>query len=332
MIAFLIRRIFQAIPILFGVTLLIFSLFHWVGGNPVYRMLGKNATPEEIARLTRLMGLDQPMWSQFLKYLWDLMHLDFGRSWETRQKISEMILDGLWPSMSLALPAFLLSILIALAIALVAALYRNRWPDRWLVVVSVFGMSVSILAFIIAAQYFLAFKWGLFPISGWEPGITGLPFLVLPVLIWIVAQLGSNVRYYRAVFVEEMQKEYVVTARSKGLTWSRVLVYHVLPNALIPLLTQWVMELPMLFTGSLLLENFFGIPGMGHMSVNAIEASDLPVIEAMTFMGTVLYIVANILGDAFYAYIDPRERMEGWRIFGYESVHVSSETNGAWLP
>jgi peptide/nickel transport system permease protein len=238
-----------------------------------------------------------------------LVRLDFGRSWETKQRISQMILEGLGPSLSLALPAFILATLVSLIMALVAALYRNRWPDRLLVVLSVCGMSLSILAFIIAAQYLFAFKGGWFPISGWDPGVTGIPFLVLPVLIWVVSSLGSSVRFYRAVFTEEIQREYVITARAKGLSWPRVLVRHVLPNAMIPILTLLVMELPMLFTGSLLLENFFGIPGLGNMSVNAINASDLPVIKAMTFIGAALYLGANIMGDLLYAWFDPRVRV-----------------------
>ena len=309
MISFLARRLLHALSTLFGITLLIFALFHWVGGNPVLRMVGKNATPEEIARVSHQMGFDRPFWTQYLDYLWDLIRLDFGRSWETRQRISEMLHDGLWPSLSLALPAFFIGTVIALSFALIAALYRNRAPDRALVILSVAGMSLSVLAFIIAAQYVFAFQLGWFPISGWEPGLRGIPFLVLPIAIWVAASLGSSVRFYRAVFIEEMRKEYVLTARAKGLTWPRILTRHVLPNAMIPVLTHVVMELPMLFTGSLLLENFFGIPGLGNMSISAINASDLPVIKAMTFIGAVLYLSANILGDILYAVVDPRVRV-----------------------
>jgi peptide/nickel transport system permease protein len=193
-------------------------------------------------------------------------------------------------------------------IALVAALYKDRWPDRLLVTLSVAGRSLSVLAFIIGAQYLFAFKAGWFPISGWEPGLSGVPFLALPVAIWVAASVGSAVRFYRAVFLEEMRKEYVITARAKGLAWPRILSRHVLPNAMIPVLTHLVMDLPMLFTGSLLLENFFGIPGLGNMSISAINASDLPVIKAITFVGAVLYIGANILGDALYVVVDPRVR------------------------
>ncbi len=308
MASFLLRRSFNAVPILLGITLLIFILFNCVGGNPVYHMLGKNANPAEIARMTHQLGLDRPFWLQYWDYLESLSRFNFGRSWETKQRVSEMISDGVGPSLSLAIPAFILSTLVSLAMALTAALYRDRWLDRLLVILSVCGMSLSVLVFIIAAQYLFAFRAGWFPISGWEPGFSGFPFLALPILIWVAASLGASVRFYRAVFLEEMRREYVVTARAKGLAWPRVLVRHVLPNAMIPILTQLVMELPMLFTGSLLLENFFGIPGLGNMSVNAISASDLPVIKAMTFIGAILYVLANIAGDALYAWFDPRVR------------------------
>lgn len=309
MVRFLFRRVLQAVPILFGITLLIFGLFHWVGGNPVYRLVGKNATAEEIARVAHQLGLDKPLWQQYLDFVGGILHWDFGRSWETKQRISEMILDGLWPSLSVAIPAFVLATVISLGVALIAALYRNHWQDRTLVVLAVCGMSLSVLAFIIGAQYLFAFRAGWFPISGWEPGLRGLPYLALPVLIWVVASLGSSVRFYRAVFIEEIQREYVITARAKGLAWPRILLRHVLPNAMIPILTQLVIELPMLFTGSLLLENFFGIPGLGNMSINAINASDLPVIKAITFLGALIYIGANILGDVLYAVVDPRVRV-----------------------
>jgi peptide/nickel transport system permease protein len=309
MTRFLARRLMHALATLFGITMLIFALFHWVGGNPVLRLVGKSATAEEIARMTHRMGFDRPFWVQYFDYLGGLIRFDFGRSWETKQRISEMLADGIGPSLSLALPAFVVATVVSLTVALIAALYRDRWPDRLLVTLAVAGMSLSVLAFIIGAQYVFAFQAGLFPISGWEPGLRGVPYLALPIAIWVAASVGSAVRFYRAVFLEEMRKEYVITARAKGLAWPRILSRHVLPNAMIPVLTHLVMELPMLFTGSLLLENFFGIPGLGNMSISAINASDLPVIQTMTFIGALLYLGANILGDVLYAVVDPRVRV-----------------------
>jgi peptide/nickel transport system permease protein len=309
MTAFLIRRILYSIPIMLGISLIVFMLFHVAGGNPVYRMLGKNAGPEEIARLTHQLGLDRPLGIQYLNYLADLARFDLGRSWETRQRISEMIATGLGPSLSLALPAFTLSTMLAVAVAMISALYKGRKPDRSLVVISVLGMSISILALIIGAQYLLAYRFDLFPISGFETGLQGLPYLALPILIWVANQLGGDVRYYRSVLLEEIDREYVITARAKGLSRGQAMRRHVLKNAMIPIVTRVVMELPLLFTGSLLLENFFGIPGLGNMSINALNASDFPVIEAVTLFGSLLYIAANLIGDVLYAVFDPRVKV-----------------------
>ena len=309
MLNFILRRLFYSLPILLGITFIVFGLFHVAGGNPAYRLLGKNASAEEVARLTHQMGLDRPLPVQFLDYLGSILHFDFGRSWETQQRISEMILGGLGPSLALAIPAFFLTTFLALAVAMVSALYRNRWPDRLLVFFSVLGMSLSILAFIIGAQYLFAFRLDLFPISGYESGLAGLPYLALPILIWIAAQLGSDVRFYRAVILEEAGKEYVVTARAKGLSRGQAMLRHVLRNAMIPITTRVVTELPLVLTGSLLLENFFGIPGLGNAMIRGINASDFPVIEAFTLFGSMLYILANILGDVLYAVFDPRVKL-----------------------
>ncbi len=309
MTSFVLRRLLYTIPILLGISLIVFLLFHVAGGNPVYRMLGKNASPEEILRLTHQMGLDRPLWIQYLHYLGGLLRGDFGRSWETKQRIGEMIAVGLWPSLCLALPAFFLTTALALVVAMLSTLSKGRAADRFLVIASVLGMSLSILALIIGSQYLLAYRLNLFPISGFESGWQGLPYLALPVLIWIANQVGGDVRYYRSVFLEEIGREYVVTARAKGLSRARAMRVHVLGNAMIPITTRVVMEIPLLFTGSLLLENFFGIPGLGNMSVNALNASDFPVIEAMTLFGSVLYILANLIGDVLYAVFDPRVKL-----------------------
>ena len=309
MLQFTIRRLLYSIPILLGATLIVFFLFDVAGGNPVYRMLGKNASPAEIARLTHAMGLDRPLFIRYFDYLGDLFRFDLGRSWETKQRISEMFADGIGPSMSLALPAFILGVLLSIGIAMIAALYRNRLPDRLLVIFTVMGMSISILALIIGAQYVFAFRWDLFPISGYEKGLRGLPYLALPMLIWIVNQLGGDVRFYRTVFLEELGREYVVTARAKGLSMLQVMFGHVLKNAMLPIISRVATDLPLIITGSLLLENFFGIPGLGNMSIRAVYASDFQVIKAMTLIGTAAYIASNLLGDLLYALFDPRVRL-----------------------
>jgi peptide/nickel transport system permease protein len=310
MLNYVIRRLLYTVPILLGITFIVFLLFHVVGGNPVYRMLGKNASVAEAARLTHQLGLDRPLWWQYFHFLGDLLRLDFGRSWETHQKITEMIAQGLGPSLSLAMPAFALGTLIALAAAIVAVLLRKRWPDRLLVVLSVLGMSLSILAFIIGAQYLFAFRFDLFPISGYESGARGLPYLALPIFIWVASQLGGDVRFYRTVILEEIGREYVVTARAKGLSMRQAMTRHVLKNAMIPITTRIMMEIPLLFTGSLLLENFFGIPGLGNAIIRGLNASDFPVIQAFTLFGSVIYILFNLLGDIVYALVDPRVKLQ----------------------
>lgn len=309
MLNFIVRRLLYSIPLLLGATLMVFLLFDVAGGNPVYRMLGKNATQLEIDRLTHALGLDKPLWTRYADYLGDLLRLDLGRSWETRQRIVEMFADGLGPTLALALPSFFLATALSVAVAMLAALHRNRWQDRLLVLFSVLGLSISILVLIIGAQYLFAFRLDLFPISGYERGVRALPFLALPMLIWIFNQLGADVRYYRAVFIEELGRDYVVTARAKGLSMGRVLVSHVLKNAMLPILTRVATDLPLIITGSLLLESFFGIPGLGDMSIRAVNASDLPVIKAVTLFGAAAYIAANLLGDLLYAVFDPRVRL-----------------------
>jgi peptide/nickel transport system permease protein len=259
--------------------------------------------------MTRVLGLDRPLWVRYLDFLGDLLRLDLGRSWETRQKIAEMFADGIGPTLALALPAFLLATVLAVSVAMVAALHRDRLPDRLLVVLSVLGMSVSILAFIIGAQYLFAFRADLFPISGYEGGLRGLPYLALPMLIWIANQLGGDVRYYRSVFLEELGRDYVVTARAKGLSMAAVMGRHVLKNAMLPIITRVSTDLPLVITGSLLLESYFGIPGLGDMSIRAVYASDFPVIKAVTLFGTAAYILANLAGDILYAVFDPRVRL-----------------------
>jgi len=273
-------------------------------------MVGKGATQEEVQALRHELGLDRPLVAQYGHYLKQIATFDFGRSYATKQRISEMLLDGVGPSLSLAIPAFIFGSLVAIIAALLVAFYRGTWIDRLMVLFAVAGMSVSILVYIVAGQYYLAYLKGLFPISGWEPGPAGIPFLVLPGLIWILTSFGSDVRYFRTVVLDEMGQDYVTTAYAKGLGRVPVLFQHVLKNAMIPIITRLVITIPFLYTGSLLLENFFGIPGLGAMSINAINSSDFPVIKAFTFIGSLMYVAGNILTDFCYALVDPRVRLK----------------------
>ena len=256
MAAYIVRRMFYMIPLLLGVTAVVFLLFNVVGGNPAYQILGKNASQEEVRQLEHQLGLDRPLVVQYFDYLRQLVCFDFGRSWATKQKISTMIREGLVPSLSLTVPSFVIGSILSVLLSLVVAFYRNRLWDRIIVILCVMGMSISILVYIIAGQYYLSFAFGLFPISGWEPGLKGIPFLVLPAGIWIIVGLGSDVRFYRTVILDQTGKEYVLTARAKGVSERLVMLKHVLKNAMIPIVASMTMALPFLFTGSLLLESF----------------------------------------------------------------------------
>jgi peptide/nickel transport system permease protein len=298
------------IPLLLGVTIVTFVLFHAVGGNPCFQFVGRHADQESLANCNSELGFDRPPVEQYLRYLKDTATFNFGRSFATRQKVTEIITEGVGPSLALTAPAFVFGNLLALAIALVVALYRGRWLDRLAVFACILGMSVTVLAYILLGQYFLAYRWQLFPISGFEGGIAVLSYLALPVLIWVVVGLGYDVRFFRTVLLDEIYQDYVRTARSKGVGAVRLLFVHVLKNAMIPIITHVVIQIPFLITGSLLLENFFQIPGLGNLVVVAIQNSDFPVLKAMVFVGSLSFIAFNLLSDVLYAWVDPRIRYQ----------------------
>lgn len=309
MLAYVARRLLYGVPILLGITLLTFVLFHVVGGDPARMLAGKVATPERLAEIRAEIGTDQPLPAQYLRFLREVFTFDFGDSWQERRPVSELIVSGLGPSLSLAVPAFALETLLALALALFCAFHRGSVVDRALVVASVAAISVPGLAYIIFGQYFLAYEWKLFPIFGWEPLPAGLPFLLLPIVIWVLLGVGGELRFYRAVMLEEMGQDYVRTAAAKGLPTRRILFGHVLKNALIPVITRVVISIPFLMLGSLLIELFFGIPGLGNLTVEALNRADFPVVKAFVVVGSVLYILFSILTDVLYAWADPRVRL-----------------------
>ncbi len=310
MFGYVVRKLLQTIPIIFGIALVIYVLFNMVGGDPTYQMLGKHANARQIEELRREYGFDQPHYVQFVKYLGQIATFDYGRSYATRQKISEMILRGIGPSLTLAIPAFLITTVLAICIALLVAYFRGRWVDKLVVVACVFGMSVPMLAYILFGQYFLAYKLSLFPISGFE---TAWPdrfnYVAMPILLWVVVSLGYDVRFFRTAILEESNQDYVRTARAKGLTEKRVFFKHVLKNSMVPIVTNVVIEIPLLILGSFLLESFFGIPGLGSITIDAIHNSDFPVIKAMTTLQALLYIFGNLATDVIYTLVDPRVKL-----------------------
>jgi peptide/nickel transport system permease protein len=259
----------------------------------------------ELERPVLRRALIHPWDSQLGLYLAQIARLDFGESVSTHQKVSRLLWEGLGPSLALAIPIFLISLTVSVALALLCAYTRDRWPDRMIVVLAVALMSLNYLVWIVLGQYGPAFRWGWFPIWGFESWRN----LVLPVGIGVLSGLGTHVRFYRTVMLDEIHRDYVRTAFAKGLSEGQVLFGHVLKNAAVPIITNAVMAIPFLYTGNLLLESFFGIPGLGGISVNAINSSDFDVIRAVVLIGAVLYVTANLVADLCYAWVDPRVRL-----------------------
>jgi len=243
--------------------------------------------------------------SQLIFYLNQIAHFDFGRSAETNQEVSTMILGGIQPSLMLTVPMFFIGLIVEVSLALVCAYFRNRFIDRFFVVLSVALMSIPYLVWIIGGQYILAYKMRLFPVWGFE----SVRYLVLPVTIGVVSGIGSGLRFYRTVVLDEVYKDYVRTAFAKGVGKFGVLFKHVLKNAMIPILTSTVMAIPFLYTGSLLLETFFGIPGLGNLSINGILNSDFDVVRAAVLVGAIIYVIANLITDLCYTLVDPRVKL-----------------------
>jgi peptide/nickel transport system permease protein len=323
MLAYLVRRLLYALPILIGVNLITFALFFVVNTpDDMARMqLGvKRVTPEAIERWKAERGYDRPLFINqaasgsaiftdtiFFTKSVRMFAGDFGRA-EDGRDIAREITTRMGPSLAIALPTFLLGLLVTVSFALLLTFFRASYLDFWGVVLCVAMMSISGLFYIIGGQYLVSKIWKLVPISGYGGGLDAWKFLILPVVIGVVSGIGSSTRWYRTIFIEEISKDYVRTARAKGLSEVTVLFRHVLRNAMIPILTGVVVVIPLLFMGSLLTESFFGIPGLGSYTIDAINAQDFAVVRAMVFIGSVLYIVGLILTDLSYTFVDPRIR------------------------
>ena len=312
MTAYIIRRLLYTIPIVFGVLLLTFVLFTLVGGDISIEIAGKGATQETIDEIREEYGLNKPLFlswdSQFVNHFRNALTFNFGRA-RDRELVIDKIKRGVGPSLALTVPIFFGVVIISVSLALVVAFVRGTVWDISAVVICVAGMSIPYLSFILFGQYFLAYKWGLFPVF-FSPDLTTAQYVALPVLIGIAAGLGRNLRFFRTVMLDEMQNNYVRTAFAKGLTVRRVLFKHVLKNAMIPIITRVVLAIPFLFLGSLLLERFFGIPGLGYLMVEAIGSRDYFVISAMTYISAILFVVFNLITDICYSLVDPRISLE----------------------
>ena len=325
MIGYIIRRLLYAIPILIGVNLLTFALFFFVNSPDDMARVhlgGKRVTPEAIVKWKESHGYDKPLLYNaagagtnkltdtiFFHHSVKLFAFDFGRSDQGRD-IRHDIYQRMWPSLAIALPVFLVGILVHVTFAMLLAFFRGTYLDTGGVVLCVIMMSISSLFYVIAGQYLVSMLLRLVPISGYDVGIEAVKFLVLPVIVGVVGGIGASTRLYRTFFLEEINKDYVRTARAKGLSELRVLFRHVLKNALIPILTGVVVVIPLLFTGSLILESFFAIPGLGSYTIDAIHSQDFAIVRAMVFLGSVLYIAGLILTDVTYTLVDPRVRLQ----------------------
>ncbi len=294
-----------------GTAFVLFLIFNVIPSDPALMHAGKHATPETIASIRAQMGLDKPWYLQYADLLQSVVTFDFGRSWQTKMPISQMIREGAGPSISLMLPPFLLSAFVSVFIGLLLAVYRGTLLDKTVVAFSVAGQSISILVWVLAGQYYFAYVKGWFPITGYESSfLERWEYLVLPGIIFMAIAVAPMIRFYRTVFLDEIFQDYVRTARAKGLAGSAVMIRHVLKNAMIPIITDLVISLPFLILGSLFLESFFGIPGLGDLIVRAIANEDRPVIIAITILGTMAYIVFNLISDVLYGLVDPRVQLK----------------------
>lgn len=309
MIQYIIRRLLQMIPILFGVTLLIFTLYTYFGEDPARVALGAHATPAKIEALRQAWGLDRPFLVQYGSFLKEIITMDFGRSYVNGQKLSEMFREGALVSLAVTIPPFLMGTLLNIVIAMLVVWYRGSLFERGMSLIFTGAMSVSYLVYVLFFQYVLAYQFDWFPISGYLPGTAAITYLTLPWIIQMIVMLGPDVRLYRSIFLDEVKADYVRTARAKGLSEEKVMFKHVLKNALIPVLTYTVIEVPFLIMGAFVVERFFGIPGIGDLLVSSVSSGDFPVIKGLTVMIAVAYALFNLLTDVLYAAVDPRVKL-----------------------
>ena len=312
MMAYIVRRLWQILPTMAGVILLIFFLFNVVGGDPAYLLAGKISNPEQIANIRKQLGIDEPYWVQLWIFVKQVVTFDFGASWSTNEVVSQIFATRLPASLMIGIPLLILETIIAVCIALAVAYVRGSFTDRAAMVTCTLAQSVSILVYIIIFQYVLAYKFGWFPVQGWGNGFFEnlFKFAALPVLIALVVSLAPNIRLYRTFLLDEVNQDYVRTARAKGLSENRVMFVHVLRNASIPIITNLMIQLPGLLVGLFLIERFFSVPGIGREVILAVERSDFPVIKAVTVYVALATMLANLAADLMYKAVDPRVELK----------------------
>ena len=318
--AYVMRRLLYGVGVVLGVLFLLFILFFAVTKpeDIARRALGEKAPPEVIEQWMVNHGYDRPLWpwqdlddNLLFDHYRKMLTFEFGLSDADDSPIIDRIAAGIGPSLALTVPLLFLGLLVSIPLSLLVAFFRETYIDRMGVFLCVLAMSVSMLLYIIGAQFLIGkiLRW--YPISGFDPTLLMMPrFLAMPIIVGLLSGVGGDVRFYRTVFLEESSRDFVRTARAKGASEPQIMTRHILRNALIPILTNVVLAIPFLFTGALLLEAFFGIPGLGSITVDAIAANDFATLRTMVFIGSLLLIVGQIATDLSYGLVDPRVRFE----------------------
>ena len=308
MTAYLIRRLWQMVPTLFGVVLLVFLLFKGFGGDPAEILGGLNATQAQVDAIRQTLGLNEPLTTQFWIFLKQIVTFDWGKSWATNEAVGHLFATRLPATLTVMIPILVLDTVLAIPVAMGVAYVRGSLTDRTIMIVTTIALSISFLVYVIVGQYLFAFQLGLFPVQGWSDSVwTNLrTYVPLPALLTVFVGLAPQTRLYRTFFLDEIGHDYVRTARAKGMTEGTVLLKHVLRNALIPILTNVAVALPGIFVGSFLIEVFFSIPGLGRELWLAVNRSDYPVIQAFAVYIAVITMLVNLLTDILYKLVDPR--------------------------
>ena len=308
MISYIFRRLWQIIPTLAGVVLLVFFLFKFFGGDPAEILGGLQATPDQIANIRVQLGLDQPVWQQLWVFVQQIATFDWGKSWATNEPVAHIFATRLPATLTIMLPILVLETVLAVVAGMAVAVVRGSLTDRIVMLTTTLALSISFLVYIIVGQYVFGFLLGWFPIQGWSQSTwTNLVvYAPLPVMLAVVVSLAPQTRLYRSFFLDEMGQDYVRSARAKGVAERVIFFKHVLRNAMIPILTNISTQLPGVFIGSFLIEVFFSIPGLGREVFTAVNRSDYPVIQAVTVYLAALTMLINLLTDVLYKFVDPR--------------------------
>ncbi len=308
MLSYIIRRLWQMIPTLAGVILLVFCLFKFFGGDPAEIIGGLNASAEQVAAIRTQLGLNEPWYTQLWIFVKSIVTFNWGKSWATSETVASLFSSRLPATLTIMLPILVLDVALAIVCAMAVAYVRGSLTDRAVMVITTVALSISFLVYVIVGQWFFAFYLGWFPVQGWGGDVLTnlIKYAPLPVLLAVMVSLAPQTRLYRSFFLDEINQDYVRTARAKGVPENSILFKHVLRNAMIPVLTNVAIQLPGVFVGSFLIEVFFSIPGLGREVLLAVNRSDYPVVQAVTVYLAALTMVINLITDVLYKFVDPR--------------------------